>query len=97
MAEKTMIPKSLVKEMKKTKNSPLTTRRIRLAIEDINTSTIDALCKSGRVRKIHVPTEDNVYIYRAGVRERIVFSVKDEVKIVQDVIMADELMKMKIK
>lgn len=95
MAEKTMVPKTLVKEIKKTKISPLTTRRIRLAIEDINTTPIDALCKSGKVRKLNLQSEDNVYIYRAGVRERVVFSIKDKAKIVRDVITADELIKMK--
>lgn len=95
MAEKTMVPKTLVKEIKKTKISPLTTRRIRLAIEDINTTPIDTLCKSGKVRKLNLQSEDNVYIYRAGVRERVIFSIKDKAKIVRDVITADELIKMK--
>ena len=97
MAEKTMVPKTLVKEIKKTKTSPFTMRRIRLAINDINTSSIEALCKSGRVMKMNLPTQDSVYIYRAGVRERIVFSVKGKNKIVHDVITAHELMKMKSK
>lgn len=97
MAEKTMIPKTLVKEIKKTKTSPFTTRRIRLAINDINSSTIDALHKSGKVMKMNLPTVDNVYIYRAGVRERIVFSMKGKDKIIHDVITASELMKMKNK
>ena len=67
MAEKTMIPKMLVKELKKTKSSPFTTRRIRVAIEDIHVSTIDTLRKSSRVTKMKLPTEDDIYIYRAGI------------------------------
>lgn len=97
MAEKTMIPKALVKEIKKTKTSPFTMRRIRLAINDINTSSVEDLCKSGRVMKMNLPTQDGAYIYRAGVRERVIFTVKGENKIVHDVITAHELLKMKNK
>lgn len=64
-------------------------------IEDINTTPIDTLCKSGKVRKLNLQSEDNVYIYRSGVRERVIFSIKDKAKIVRDVITADELIKMK--
>lgn len=97
MTEKTMIPKALVKEINRAQTPPRTTRRIRLAIDDINTSAIDSLCKSGKVRKINVPTKENVYIYRAGVCDRVVFSVKDKMKIIQDVITADELARIKNK
>ena len=95
MAEKTMIPKTLVKELKKTKHSPFTTRRIRIAIEDIHASTIDALRKSSRVTKMKLPAEDDIYIYRAGIRDRVIFSIKGADKIIRDVITADDLLKMK--
>ena len=95
MAEKTMIPKALVKELKKTKHSRFTTRRIRIAIEDIHASTIDALRKSSRVTKMKLPAEDNIYIYRAGIRDRVIFSIKGADKIIRDVITADDLLKMK--
>lgn len=95
MAEKTMIPKALVKELKKTKHSPFTTRRIRLAIEDIHGTSIDVLKRSSKVSKMKIPSEDDVYIYRAGVRERIIFSINGNDKIIRDVITADELFKIK--
>ena len=46
---------------------------------------------------MNLPTANNVYIYRAGVRERIVFSVIGKEKIIHDVITASELMMMKNK
>lgn len=42
-----------------------------------------------------LPAEDDIYIYRAGIRDRVIFSIKGADKIIRDVITADDLLKMK--
>lgn len=42
-----------------------------------------------------LPAEDDIYIYRAGIRDRVIFSIKGTDKIIRDVITADDLLKMK--
>lgn len=94
MSEKTMVNKTMIKEIKKSKLSPFAVRRISKAIEHISEMKVSEIRNSGKIQKINIPGHDDVYMYRSSGRERIIFSISDEGKLVHEILTADDIRKL---
>lgn len=62
------------------------TVQVRRAIKNLEEHNIDVLCKMGKVKKLNLKNSDNVYAYRIGAKQRILFSPIDGTNVVLDVI-----------
>lgn len=83
---KMVFNKGILSGIKKSRFSPLQARRLKKAIVDINSSSIESLCKSGRVKKLQNHGQKNLYSYRVSSSERILFSATGEQTIVHDIV-----------
>ena len=88
----TVFNKAVIPKIKSSKMSPVKARKFSRAIATIDATPIEVMCKTGKAKRIHVAGQSgNVYMYRAGNKERIIFSVENEKKIVQDFVDVDNL------
>lgn len=87
----TLFKKNVTTKIKTSEVSPYKARRLKQAIIDIDSIPIETLCKSGRVLKLNISGQDNLYAYRVGSSTRIVFTTVDGKKIVQDIIDTDTI------
>ena len=91
MMSKVVFDKKIVAGIKQSKISPFQARRLKKAIVDINSSTIESLCKSGRVKKLHVQGQKDLYAYRVSGSDRIVFSATENQKVVHDIVNTNKI------
>ena len=88
----TVFNKAVIPKIKSSKMSPIKARKFSRAIATIEATPVEIMCKTGKAKKIDVAGQSgNIYIYRAGNRERVIFSVENEKKIVQDLVDVDNL------
>lgn len=88
----TVFNKAVIPKIKSSKMSPIKARKFSRAIANIDATPIEIMCKTGKAKKIDVAGQSgNIYMYRVGNRERIIFSVENEKKIVQDLVDVDNL------
>lgn len=95
MATKTFVQKSLLSDVKKTHTSRQKANRISRAIVMIDTVPVETLCRTGKAKKVLLQGKDNLYMYRAGNRERILFSIEGSRNVIHDVIDATEIQALK--
>ena len=82
----TLFKKSVTTKLQRAKVSPHKARRMKLAIKEIESLPIDTLCKSGKVTRINIKGQNNLYAYRVNSSDRIVFSTDNDHRIVQDIV-----------
>lgn len=88
----TVFNKAVIPKIKSSKMSPSKARKFRRAIATIDATSIENMCKTGKAKKIQVAGQPgNVYMFRAGNKERIIFSVENEKKFIQDLVDVDNL------
>lgn len=91
MAANTFFEKSVVSEIKNSNMNSIKAKRINRAIVNLDSSSLESLCRAGRVRKMNIKDKNNLYLYRINNRERIVFSVIDGKKVIHDIIDVDSI------
>lgn len=91
MARKTYILKALMSDVRNSNMSPLRIKQISRAIHNIDTIPIDVLCKLGKAKRVTYQDKDNYFIYRLNNRERLLFSITGDSKIVHDLFDANEI------
>lgn len=88
----TVFNKAVIPKIKSSKMSPIKARKFSRAIATIDATPIEIMCKTGKAKKIDVAGQSgNIYMYRVGNKERIIFSVENGKKIVQDLVDVDNL------
>lgn len=71
---KIYMPKGSAEAIAKSKTSIAQRVRMKKSIDDLRRTPLDKLIRSGRVHELTTPNDPPVYVYRMGIRERIVFS-----------------------
>ena len=82
MANRVLLKKGSANLLKKRITSPRQAHRISRAISNIDTVPISELMKQGKVKRIDVSNNSHVYMYRSGLKERIIFTPVEGGKIV---------------
>ena len=85
MASKTLLKKGSAKGIRSSITSSAQAKRLARAILELQNYSITELQKRGKVRKLNV-AGGNVYTYRVGVSERIIFSPMEGKNIVHDIV-----------
>lgn len=88
---KTLFNKNVTQKIKKTKVSRYKARKLQQAIIQIDQTPVEVLCKTGRAFKINAGSQKDLYAYRVGVTDRIIFTASDGKKIVHDIIDTDTI------
>lgn len=88
---KTLFNKNVAQKIKKTKVSRYKARKLQQAIIQLDQTPVDVLCKTGRAFKINTGSQTDLYAYRVGVADRIIFTASDGQKIVHDIIDTDTI------
>ena len=86
MAIKTLFAKGTARNVKQNGMTVLQKQRLSRAVTDLQNKSISVLSRMGKVRKLKVQGHDNVYVYRMGLYERVIFSPVDGKNIIHDVI-----------
>lgn len=65
--------------------------RLKKALKDLENYSIDELIRARKVYKIqtHTEIEENLYAYRLGLNERIIFTPRGNENIVHDIVVLD--------
>lgn len=86
VAIKTFFRKGTAKSVKANGLTMVQKQRLARAVTDLQNKSLSTLSRMGKVRKINVQGNDNVYVYRMGVNERVIFSPVEGKNIIHDVI-----------
>ena len=89
MAKKAMIDKSIVKLLKTSDISPIRAKQIIKALHTIDTSSMNIMRVTGKVKKISVDSHVPMYMYRVNLKDRIIFSELDDRRIIHKLIDLD--------
>ena len=89
MAKKAMIDKSIVKLLKTSDISPDRAKQIIKALHTLNTSSVNIMRVTGKVKKISVDSPVPMYMYRVNLKDRIIFSDTDDRRIIHKLIDLD--------
>lgn len=89
MASHVWLKKGASRRMKKTVTSPQQARRLSTAIKAIQTTPVEKLEQYGVVKKLDVSGRDDVYVYHAGMKDRVVFSPFKGDYVVHDIVTID--------
>ena len=89
MAKKAMIDKSVVKLLKTSDISPIRAKQIIKALHAIDTSSMNIMRVTGKVKKIAVNSHIPMYMYRVNLKDRIIFSETDDKRIIHKLIDLD--------
>ena len=85
MAGQTLFRKGAAKCMKSSITSPKQAKRLAKAILELQNCSLNELQRKGKVRKLNVANSD-IYVFRVGLSERIVFSQLEDKNIVHDIV-----------
>ena len=86
MMAKIIFGKGAAKTVKSTVSSSLQARRLARALVDLQSNSLEDLQRAGKVKKLRVVGNNNVYVFRIGPSERIIFSPIHGENIIHDVI-----------
>ena len=86
MANKTYIRKGTAKGIMTSKLSYTQKHRLARAVSDLQTKDLATLIRSGKVRKLNSHMDPNVYIYRMGLNERVIFSPTSGKNVIHDIV-----------
>ena len=86
MATKTLFERGTAKRVKANGLTLSQQQRLARAVTDLQTKSLSALSRVGKVRKLKVQNHDNVYVYRMGMYERVIFSPVEGKNFIHDVI-----------
>ena len=86
MTIKAIIKKGASKGLKSSNISSRQAQKLSKAILELQSTELQQLQKMGKVRKINVPNAENVYAFRAGLSERILFSSVDGKVMIHDIV-----------
>lgn len=89
MTNKALIDKSIVKQIKTSNISPIRARQISNALRTIDTSNIQTMTVTGKIKKLSVNSEFPVYMYRVNLKDRIIFSEIDNKRVIHKLINID--------
>lgn len=87
----TLFEKSVLKKIKSSEVSPNTLKKLKKAVIDIDSKSIETLCKSGKAVKLQIEGQDHLYAYRVSNTSRIVFSAMHGKKLVHDIVDTDTM------
>ena len=82
----TAFKKGTSKKMRRWVKSPGDAKQLESAIRDLQNKSIEELEKTGRVSRLNIPNQHNVYAYRVNSEERIVFVSNEEANVVADIV-----------
>lgn len=86
MKIKTLFRKGTSKKIGSSKMSASQRRHLAKAVVVLQSNSIKDLIEQGQVKKLRVNGRDDVYSYRMGMNERVVFSPVDGKNIIHDVV-----------
>ena len=89
MTKKAMIDKSIVKLIKTSDISPVRAKQIIKALHTIETSSMNIMRVTGKVKKVSVDSHIPMYMYRVNLKDRIIFSETDDKRIIHKLIDLD--------
>ena len=89
MAKKAIIDKAIVRELKTSDISSIRAKQIIKALHAINTSSMNIMRATGKVKKISVDSHSPMYMYRVNLKDRIIFSETDDKRIIHKLIDRD--------
>lgn len=89
MSNNVLIDKSIIKQIKSAKLSQIKVKQIIEAVDTINTSGINSMIASGKIKKVSIDSHTPVYMYRVNLKDRIIFSEIDDKRIIQKFISID--------
>lgn len=89
MPDNVIIKKGSTKRMRAWVTSPWQAGRLSRAIKSLQNFSIEELTHRGVVRKLNVSGRDDVYIYRVGRRERIIFSPVSGKNLIHDIVVCN--------
>lgn len=95
MADNVVIKKGSTKRMRASGTSPWRAKRLSKAIKSLQNFSIEELMQKGVVKKLNVSGRNDVYIYRVGLRERIIFSPVSGKNLIHDIVACDNTGKVK--
>lgn len=86
MANKTYVRKGTAKKIMISKLSYTQKHRLARAVSDLQTRDLATLIRSGKVKKVNNREDPNVYVYRMGLNERVVFSPTSGKNVIHDIV-----------
>lgn len=86
MARKTVFQKGSAGRIKRSGLSAAQAARLSKAIVQLEECDLKTLQAGGKVHKLNVPNRDDVYVFRAGMNERILFSPVDGQNVIHDIV-----------
>lgn len=89
MSNNVLIDKSIIKQIKTSNISRIKAKQIIKALDTINTSEINSMIASGKIKKVSINAHTPMYMYRVNLKDRIIFSEIDNKRIIQKIISVD--------
>lgn len=83
---KTLLRRGASRNISHSVSSRRQAHRLSRALSDLRESDLNTLQQAGKVCKIDIPNSDNIYLYRAGLNERIIFSPQNGEHIIYDIV-----------
>ena len=87
----TLFRKGIIEEMKDSNVSSHQVKRIRRALEIIQSMPAEELIRLNNLKKITVKDRDDICLYRVDMRQRIVLSIDKKNKIVHSIVDAENI------
>lgn len=86
MINKMRIKKGSSRLIKSSNISSKQAQKISKAIMELQNTQLQLLQKTGKIKKLKLPNLSNVYSFRAGMSERIIFSQVDDKLVIHDIV-----------
>lgn len=88
---KTFLSKNAAKKMTTAHTTSMQAKKLEKALKDIQNTPITVLCQKGRAKKIRVSGRNDIYAYRVGISERVIFSSNGNSNLIHDVVHVNDL------
>ena len=85
MANQAMLKKGSFNRIKSNITSNKQAKRLLNALLELNNNKLKDLEKRGKVKKLNVIGDENIYVFYMGLKERIIFSLNDNKFIIHDI------------
>lgn len=86
MPGRVLLKKGVWKIIKSSKMTSRQAQKISDALIALESKPLSQLIESGKVKKLKIPNYDNIYAFRIGISERIIFSPSNGENIVHDIV-----------
>ncbi len=86
MATRIVMRKGSSRRLKSTVQSSKQAQRLSKAIKQLGAYDLETLQRAGKVKKLNLSNHDNVYVFRVGLNERIVFSPVNGQNVIHDIV-----------